>query len=183
MKCIIERFKNNLHKEDLILLFIEGIGEDTFNEYIDDLPNEMTQNQQINAIASSKLNDFIQPHEIDSEKKNLLCIDDFLENKKVGKKTSEYFCNLRKYNVNMMYIGQRFMTVPKDVRCNANFIIGFHQAKDDGDWFYNNVLSRYMDKGEFSWSLSEQWKKYDNGYSDYIAANLETGNVYADLFD
>ena len=58
----------------------------------------------------------------------------------------------------MTYIGQRFMTVPKDVRSNANFIFGFDQPKDDGDWFYNNVLSRYMDKEEFKQIILKQWK-------------------------
>ena len=49
----------------------------------------------------------------------------------------------------MIYIGQRFMTVPKDVRSNANFVIGFSQPKNDSDCFYNNVLSRCIDKEEF----------------------------------
>ena len=40
----------------------------------------------------------------------------------------------------MIYIGQRFIIVPKDVRSNANFIFGFTQPKDDSDCFYNNVL-------------------------------------------
>ena len=35
----------------------------------------------------------------------------------------------------MICIGQRFMTVPKDVRSNANFTIGFSQSKDDSDCF------------------------------------------------
>ena len=42
----------------------------------------------------------------------------------------------------MIYIGQRFMTVPKDVRSNANFIIGFHQPKDDSDGF---IIMSYRD--------------------------------------
>ena len=35
----------------------------------------------------------------------------------------------------MIYIGQRFMTVPKDVRNNANFVFGFSQPKDDSECF------------------------------------------------
>ena len=81
----------------------------------------------------------------------------------------------------MIYIGQRFMTVPKDVRSNANFIIGFTQPKDDSDCFYNNVLSRFIDKGEFKRLISEQWKQYEDGHSDYIAVNLETGIIYTDF--
>ena len=144
--------------------------EDEFHEYIDELSDRLSQNQQINAIASSKLNDFIQSHEISKEKKNLLCVDDFQGNKKVGEKASD---NLRKYNINMISIGQRFIIVPKDVRSNADFIIGFDQPKDDGDWFYNSLLSTYI----------KQWKKHDGGHSGYIAVNLETGNIYTDLFD
>ena len=183
MKNIVEAFKKNLHKEDIIELFKQGINEDEFHEYVNDLSNELTQDQEVNAIGSSKLNEFIQSHEINKEKKNLLCVDDFQGNKRVGEIASDYFNNLRKYNVNMIYIGQRFMTVPKDVRSNANFIIGFHQPKDDSDWFYNNVLSRYMDKEEFKRLISKQWKQYKDGHSDYIAVNLETGNIYTDLFD
>lgn len=183
MKNIINAFKKNLHKEDIIELFKKGVGEDEFNEYVDALSDELTQNQQINATASSKFNEFIQSYEINKEKKNLLCVDDFQGNKKVGEIASDYFNNLRKYNVNMIYIGQRFMTIPKDVRSNANFIIGFEQPKDDSDWFYNNVLSRYIDKEEFKRLESKQWKHYEDGHSDYIAVNLQNGNIYTDLFD
>ena len=101
-------------------------------------------------MGSSKLNELIRPHEENIENKNLLCVDDFQGNSKVGEIASDYFNNLTKYNVNIIYIVQRFMTVPKDVRSNANFIIGFTQPKDDLDWFYNNVISRYMDK-ELPW--------------------------------
>ena len=83
----------------------------------------------------------------------------------------------------MTYIGQRFMTVPKYVRSNANFVIGFTQPKDDSDWFYNNVLSKYMEKEEFKRLIAKEWKQYKDGHSDYIAVNLETGNIYTDLFD
>ena len=83
----------------------------------------------------------------------------------------------------MIYIGQRFMTVPKDVRSNENFVIGFTQPKGDSDWFYNNVLSKYMDKEEFKRLIPKQWKQYEDGHSGYIAVNLDTGNIYTDLFD
>ena len=75
------------------------------------------------------------------------------------------------------------MAVPKDVRSNANFIIGFTQPKDDSDCFYNNVLSRYMDKEEFKQLISKQWKWYEYGHLGYIAVNFEMWNTYTDLFD
>ena len=78
----------------------------------------------------------------------------------------------------MMYIGQRFMTVPKDVRSNANFVIVFFQPKDDSDCFYNNVSSRLIDKEDFKKLISKQWKRHEDGHSGYIAVNLETGNIY-----
>ena len=40
-----------------------------------------------------------------------------------------------------------------------------------------------MDKEEFKRLISKQWKQYKDGHSDYIAVNLETGNIYTDLFD
>ena len=140
MKNIIEAFKKNLHKENIVELFKQGMNEDEFHEYINDLSDRLNQNQQVNAISSSKFNEFVQAHEMNKEKKNLLCVDYFQGNKKVGDITSDSFNNLRKYNVNMIYIGQRFMTVPKDVRSNANFVIGFSQPKDDSSCFYNNVF-------------------------------------------
>ena len=83
----------------------------------------------------------------------------------------------------MIYIGQRFMTVPKDVRSNVNYIIDFTQPKDDSDCFYNYVLSRLMDKDDFKRLISKQWKQHEDGHSGYIAVNLETGNIYTDLFE
>ena len=82
MKNIIEAFKKNLHKEDIIELFNQGINEEEFHDYINELSNEISQNQQINAISSSKLSEFIQSHELNKEKKNLFCVDDFQGNKK-----------------------------------------------------------------------------------------------------
>ena len=96
MKNIIEAFKKNLHKEDIIELFKQNINEDEFHEYVDDLSNELTQDQEVSAIGSSKLNEFIQSHDINKEKKNLLCVDDFQGNKKVGEIASDYFNNLTK---------------------------------------------------------------------------------------
>ena len=94
MKNIIKAFKKNLHKK-IVALFKQGIDEDEFHEYIDDLsdrlgeafPLGINQNQQVNAIYSSKFNEFVQTHEINKEKKNLLCVDDFQGNKKVGEIT------------------------------------------------------------------------------------------------
>ena len=40
-----------------------------------------------------------------------------------------YFNNTQKYNCNIIYIRQRFMSVSQDVRSSANFIIGFNQQK------------------------------------------------------
>ena len=113
MKKYIEAFKKNLDKEDIITLFQRGIDEDEFHENIDELSDELgktfplgkNQNQQINAIGSSKFIKFVQTHEINKEKKNLLCVDDFEGNKNVGEIASNHFNNLRKYNVNMIYIG------------------------------------------------------------------------------
>ena len=79
MKSIIEAFRRNLHKD--IILFQRRI-EDEFHEYIDELSEKLSQNQQINSIGSSKLNEFVQTHEINKEKRNLLCVDDFQGNKK-----------------------------------------------------------------------------------------------------
>ena len=42
----------------------------------------------------------------------------------------------------MIYIGQRFMIVPKDVRSNTNFVIGFSQPKDDSHFF---IVMFYQD--------------------------------------
>ena len=36
-----------------------------------------------NAIGSLKFNEFVEAHEINKEKKNLLCVDDFQGNQKV----------------------------------------------------------------------------------------------------
>ena len=40
-----------------------------------------------------------------------------------------------------------------------------------------------MDKEEFKRLIPKQWKQYEADHSGYIAVNLETGNIYNDLFD
>ena len=46
MKNIIVAFKKNFfRKEDIVALFKQGIDEDKFHEYIDDLSDRLNQNQ------------------------------------------------------------------------------------------------------------------------------------------
>ena len=55
MKNIAEAFKKNLDKQDIVTLLQRGIDEDEFQEYIDELSEKLSQNQQVNAIGSSNL--------------------------------------------------------------------------------------------------------------------------------
>ena len=183
MNKIINAFNQNLHKDDIMHLFKLGVNEEEFQYYVDELSKQLTQKKQIHIIASSKINDFPTIDDVNNDMKNLLVLDDFQNNKKVTAYAEENFCNNRKYNCCNIYIGQRFMKVPKEVRSTANFIIGFSQQKDDGEWFYNNVLSRYIDKEDFNRLIEKEWKiNPETGHSGYIAVNRQTGEIYTNLF-
>ena len=43
MKNIIKAFKTNLHKEDIVELFKQGIDEDEFHEYINELSDKLSK--------------------------------------------------------------------------------------------------------------------------------------------
>ena len=183
MKKIMYAFNKNLTKEMIINLFNEDIDEDNFTEYIDEISYNINEPQQIKAFHTSKINEMKSVDDFDKTKKNLLCIDDFQESKIIGNYASEAYNNLRKYNVNLIYIAQRYKSIPMAVRSNANFVIGFAQRKIDQDQFYNDILARFMDKSDFLRLTQKHWViNPETGHSGYIAVNLETGTVYTELF-
>ena len=93
----------------------------------------------------------------------------------------------RKKNVNLIYIGQRFKTIPILIRSNLNFVVSFVQSKPDADLFFNEVLSRIMDREDFKKLIRKVWnnegssRKSKNNYG-YIAVNLDTNEIYTDIF-
>ncbi len=183
IQMIINAFNKNLHKEHIVRLFKAGVNEDEFQDYVNEISNQLPPRNQIHAIVSSKLTDFPLIDEIDKTKKNLIVIDDYQGYCKVGEVAENYFNNARKYNCNMIYIGQRFMAVPRDVRSSSNFIIGFNQQKRDTDFFYSDVLSRYIDKEDFKRLIAKEWKvNPETGHSGYVAVNQQIGEIYTNLF-
>ena len=183
MHMIIYAFNKGLHKDHIVRLFKEDITEDQFQDYADEIAKRLPQRKQIEVVASSKITDFPLIDDLDKTRKNLIVIDDFQNNMKVGEVAENYFNNARKYNCNMIYIGQRFMSVPKDVRSSANFIVGFNQQKRDSDWFYSDILSRFIDKEDFKRLITKEWKTNpETGHSGYVAVNQETGALYTNLF-
>ena len=179
IQIIINAFNKNLHKEHIVRLFKADVNEDDFEEYVDEVSKQLPQRNQILAIVSSKLTDFPLINEINKDKKNLIVINEFQGNCKVGDVAENYFNNARKYNCNMIYIGQRFMSVPKDVRSSSNFIIVFNQQKRDTNFFFTDVLSRYIEKEDFKRFIDKEWKvNPETGHSGYVAVNQQTGEIY-----
>ena len=65
------------------------------------------------------------------------------------------------------------------VRGNLNFVIAFLQSKRDADMFYNDILSPFMDKTDFKKLTNKVWGENFK----YIAVNLNTGEIYLDIFE
>ena len=184
IKKICYAFNQNLNKETIIEMFNKGITQDNFNEYVDKIDQQLNLPQQVEAECTSSLDKMNDENGFDETKKNLVIFDDFQKDNLINDLAESLYENARKKNVNLIYIGQRFKTIPKLIRTNLNFVISFVQSKPDADLFYTEVLSRIMDKKDFFKLTRKVWNN-SNGFNksfNYIAVNLDTDKIYTDIF-
>ena len=168
-------------------MFNKGIKKDNFNEYADRLDQQLNLTQQVVAKCTSSLDEMNDENSFDETKKNLVIFDDYQKDNLINDLAESLYENARKKNVNLIYIGQRFKTIPILIRTNLNFVISFVQSKPDADLFFNEVLSRIMDREDFKklirkvWNADSAGSKIKNSYG-YIAVNLDTNEIYTDIF-
>jgi len=187
IKKICYAFNKSLNKDTIIEMFNKGITQDNFNDYADKLDQQLNLKQQVVAKCASSLNEMNDENSFDETKKNLVIFDDYQKDNLINDLAESLYENARKKNVNLIYIGQRFKTIPILIRSNLNFVISFVQSKPDADLFFTEVLSRIMDRNDFLKMIRKVWnnegtsKTTKNSYG-YIAVNLDTNEIYTDIF-
>lgn len=149
IKKICYAFNKNLNKETIIEMFNKGITQESFNDYVDKINQQLNLSQQVEAECTSSIDDMNDENGFDETKKNLVIFDDFQKDNMINDLAESLYENARKKNVNLIYIGQRFKTIPKLIRTNLNFVVSFVQSKPDADLFYTEILSRIMDRKDF----------------------------------
>ena len=91
--------------------------------------------------------DVPDPHELDSEDKNLMIFDDLLLEKQ---KCECYYIRGRHSNVDWFYLSQNYFKLPRQtITENANFICLFPQDLKNINHIYNDHVGEDMLKKEF----------------------------------
>ena len=106
--------------------------------------------------------DFLDPRELSSEKKNLMVFDDLLLDKQ---NTCElYYVRGRHSNVDCFYLAQNYFKLPRQtMRENANFICLFPQDLKNLNHIFDDRVGSDMTKEEFRQLCKTAWKKQSTG--------------------
>lgn len=179
IKSIVYAFNKGLSKELIVGLFKRSISKNDFNKYVDEIAEELSPSKNnIESFSVSEIKDMLDENSFNEKNKNLIIFDDFLNDGNVNRLAESIFNNGRKCNINSIYLAQRYESIPLMVKCNLNFVIGFRQSKRDRDMFFNDVFSPFIDKKDFLSLVNRVWRKPHG----YIAINLDSGEIYENLF-
>ena len=176
-------FLNKLSKESINKIFEE---QDQFDaslsiKEICEIYSQLFPSLSDNSITVSmydKLDQIMNPSDLDKNKKNLIIFDDCvtLKNQEV---MSSYYTRGRHNNCNSIYLSQSWFDLPKKtIRNNSNFIILFKLNKRDKDLIYSDLLSNTLEKEEFNMLINNHWKK---DYR-YIAYDKTKDIIHKDIF-
>ena len=138
-------------------------------------PDMCTSNVTI--CMFDKVDQIMNPNDLDKNKKNLIIFDDCVTMKN-QEAMSSYYTRRRHNNCNSIYLSQSWFDLPKKtIRNNSNFIILFKLNKRDMDLIYSDLLSNTIDKEDF-YMLGSHWKKKYN----YVVYNKKDDIVLRDCF-
>ena len=185
-QILYHAFRNKLSKESIIKIFEE---QDKFDPslsikeicelYAQVFPGDgsLANSPVITISMYDKLDQIINPSELNKNKRNLIVFDDCvtMKNQEV---MSSYYTRGRHNNCNSIYLSQSWFDLPKKtIRSNSNFIILFKLSKRDRDLIYYDLLSNSMEKDEFDLMVGYHWNEeytyivYDKT-KDLILKNL-----------
>ena len=180
-QILYHAFMNNLSKENISKIFKD---QDLFNpklsikEICETISLDVVKPGNINISMYDKIDEIINPNDLDKSKKNLIIFDDCvtMKNQEV---MSSYYTRGRHNNCNCIYLSQSWFDLPKKtIRNNSNFIILFKLNKRDKDLIYYDVLSNTVEKDDFN-LLNHHWKQNYN----YVAFNKNKDVLLKDVFE
>ena len=164
-KCLIEGFKNKLHKLDILNMLNAGhlirkkqssIKELALGLHLDNDENGIDPSP-IEAEFYSSPDDIPDPSELDKAVRNLMVFDDIMTDKK--QTTAEnYYTRGRSCNCDSIYLSQNYTHLPlHTISANANLMVFFKSSALVVDQLFKNFASVDMSSDEFKCLCKKYW--------------------------
>ena len=197
-QCLIQGFKNNLPKTDIIDILNAGSLIREKESSIEEvamgmgLCNEEPSN--IEAEFYDNPNEIPDPSELDKSIRNLMISDDIMTDKKQTP-AENYYTRGRSCNCDSIYLSQNYYHLPRHtIRSNSNFLVLFNLDPKDTDQLYRDSGASvdFKDINKFRQLCEKAWnKKYgylviDKSRSDInqrYRFQLELVNVVENVLD
>ena len=174
--------KHGLSKESIINIFKN---QDSFSDSLSLIEickmysSLYTENNKIEIIMIDKIDQIMNPSDLNSNKKNLIIFDDCV-NMKNQNVMESYYTRGRHNNCNCIYLSQSWFELPKrSIRNNSNFIILFELGKKDSSLIYSDLFSKIIDKDEWDNLSSHHW---NSGLYTYLTFNANKKEIKKSLF-
>ena len=183
-QCVIEGFKNKLHKSDILDMLNVGHLIKKKDSSIEELALGLRLDNDKNGIEPSSIeaefysspNDIPDPADLDKSIRNLMVFDDIMTDKK--QTTAEnYYTRGRSCNCDSIYLSQNYTHLPlHTIRANANFMVFFKSSPPVVEQLFKNFASNDMPFSKFKALCKEYWaSKYgylvidlSRDYSDVV---------------
>jgi hypothetical protein len=183
-QLIYHGFSNNLSKKEIASI---AINQDKFKglpipviiqQYKQLNPDRAINPSPITVQLSNKINEIPHPDSLNKSKKNLLLLDDCVNN--INQSVlSSYYSRGRHNSCNCIYLSQSYFDLERTIRLNSNYLILFKMTQRNLNDVYNSVVGNIVEKNKFIQLAENTWsKKYS-----YIAVDKESNRIITDIFD
>lgn len=182
-QCLIEGFKNNLSKEDIIDMLNVGHrireNESSIEELALALKNS-SDSSDIDIEYYNSPSDIPDPTELDRSVRNLMIFDDIMTDKKQTA-AENYYTRGRSCNCDSIYLSQNYTRLPlHTIRANSNFMVFFKSSPLVVEQLHRNFASVDMSIKEFKDLCAKCWKtKYGHLVID-MSRDYESNLKYRD---
>ena len=115
------------------------------------------ENNKIEVTMIDKIDQIMNPSDLNKNKKNLIIFDDCVNIKNQNVMESYYTIG-RHNNCNCIYLSQSWFELPKrSIRNNSNFIILFELGKKDSSLIHSDLFSQVLEKNEWNTLSNHHW--------------------------
>lgn len=185
-QCLIEGFKNNLPKSDILEVLNAGKLIKEHDSSIEEVALGLRLDNEEKGIDTSPIkaefystsDDIPDPTELDKSIRNLMVFDDIMLDKK--QTTPEnYYTRGRSCNCDSIYLSQNYTHLPlHTIRSNANFMVFFKSSPMVVEQLFRNFASVDMTFDKFKLFSKNSWiKKFSYMVID-LSRDYESGLKY-----
>lgn len=193
-QCVIEGFKNNLSKENIVKLLNAGnmikdeqywksLGEEDDIPTIESVAKALAETQT-DVVHSPDVEFFNSPDgipdpsELDRSHRNLIVFDDIMTDKNQTP-AANFYTRGRSANCDCIYLSQNYTHLPlHTIRTNANFQVFFKSSPMVVEQLFRNFASIDMSLMEFKALCSKAWRHKFGFLVIDLTKDYETGKRY-----